>query len=66
MPRQSQVRKTPTDAKRVATKAGKLVGDREVEAGQVSVREHRKGDEGAVAVDEFAERLARETAERSA
>jgi threonyl-tRNA synthetase len=43
-----------------------VAGDREVEAGQVAVREHRKGDEGAVAVDEFAERLARETAERSA
>jgi threonyl-tRNA synthetase len=43
-----------------------VAGDREVDAGQVALREHRKGDEGAVAVDEFAERLARETAERSA
>jgi threonyl-tRNA synthetase len=43
-----------------------VAGDREVESGQVALREHRKGDEGAVAVDEFAERLARETAERSA
>jgi threonyl-tRNA synthetase len=43
-----------------------VAGDREVETGQVSLREHRKGDEGAVGVDEFAERLARETAERSA
>src|SRR5256886_315913 len=43
-----------------------VAGDREVEAGQVALREHRKGDEGAVGVDEFAERLARETAERSA
>jgi threonyl-tRNA synthetase len=43
-----------------------VAGDREVETGQVALREHRKGDEGAVAVDEFAERLARETAERSA
>ena len=43
-----------------------VVGDREVEAGHVAVREHRKGDEGAVAVDEFAERLTHETAERSA
>jgi threonyl-tRNA synthetase len=43
-----------------------VAGDREVDAGQVALREHRKGDEGAVAVDEFADRLARETAERSA
>jgi threonyl-tRNA synthetase len=43
-----------------------VAGDREVESGQVALREHRKGDEGAVAVDEFAERLARQTAERSA
>jgi threonyl-tRNA synthetase len=43
-----------------------VAGDREVEAGQVALREHRKGDEGAVGVDEFADRLARETAERSA
>jgi threonyl-tRNA synthetase len=43
-----------------------VAGDREVETGQVALREHRKGDEGAVAVDEFAERLERETAERSA
>jgi threonyl-tRNA synthetase len=43
-----------------------VAGDREVDAGQVALREHRKGDEGAVAVDEFAERLARETADRSA
>jgi threonyl-tRNA synthetase len=43
-----------------------VAGDREVESGQVALREHRKGDEGAVAVDEFAERLARETTERSA
>src|SRR5436190_2719610 len=43
-----------------------VAGDREVQAEQVALREHRKGDEGAVAVDEFAERLARETAERSA
>ena len=43
-----------------------VAGDREVDAGQVSLREHRKGDEGAVAVEEFAARLARESAERSA
>ncbi|HEV7460859.1 MAG TPA: threonine--tRNA ligase [Solirubrobacteraceae bacterium] len=43
-----------------------VAGDREVESGQVSLREHRKGDEGAVAVDEFTERLVRETGERSA
>ena len=43
-----------------------VAGDREVQSGEVALREHRKGDEGAVAVDEFAERLARESAERSA
>ena len=43
-----------------------VAGDREVQAEQVALREHRKGDEGAVAVDEFAKRLARETAERAA
>ena len=43
-----------------------VAGDREVQSGEVALREHRKGDEGAVAVDELAERLARESAERSA
>ena len=43
-----------------------VIGDRETEAGAVALREHRRGDEGAVAVDDFVARLARETAERSA
>jgi threonyl-tRNA synthetase len=43
-----------------------VAGDREVDAGEVALREHRKGDEGAVGVAAFVERLARETAERSA
>jgi threonyl-tRNA synthetase len=43
-----------------------VVGDREAEARAVSLREHRGGDRGAVPLDEMAERLARETAERSA
>src|SRR5947207_3412083 len=43
-----------------------VVGDREAQAGAVSLREHRAGDRGAVGLDEFAERLSRETAERSA
>jgi threonyl-tRNA synthetase len=34
-----------------------VVGDREQEAGQVALREHRAGDVGAAAVGEFAERL---------
>jgi threonyl-tRNA synthetase len=33
-----------------------VVGDRELEAGQVAVREHRAGDEGSVTVEEFAMR----------
>jgi threonyl-tRNA synthetase len=43
-----------------------VVGDREAESRAVSLREHRGGDRGAVPLDEVAERLARETAERSA
>src|SRR5436305_568346 len=43
-----------------------VAGDREVDAGLVALREHRKGDEGSVAVEELAERIARETAARSA
>ena len=34
-----------------------VVGDREQEAGEVSLREHRKGDEGSVPVEAFIERL---------
>jgi threonyl-tRNA synthetase len=43
-----------------------VVGDREAEAGAVSLREHRGGDRGAAPVDEVAQRVARESAERSA
>jgi threonyl-tRNA synthetase len=39
-----------------------IVGDREQEAQQVSVREHRRGDEGSVPVEEFIARV-REAAE---
>src|SRR4051812_17196270 len=42
-----------------------VVGDREAESGTVAVREHRYGDTGAVPVGEFAERVRRETEERS-
>jgi threonyl-tRNA synthetase len=34
-----------------------VVGDREQEAGEVSVREHRAGDTGSEAVAEFAGRV---------
>jgi threonyl-tRNA synthetase len=34
-----------------------VVGDREAEAGQVSVRNRKHGDQGAVSVDEFLSRL---------
>lgn len=40
-----------------------VVGDREVEAGAVSVRSRDRGDEGAVPVDELLQRLAEEAAE---
>jgi threonyl-tRNA synthetase len=39
-----------------------VVGDREQQAGEVSVRRHRKGDKGSVPLPEFAARL-REQAE---
>jgi threonyl-tRNA synthetase len=34
-----------------------VVGDREQDAGEVGVREHRQGDVGSVSVTEFTERL---------
>ncbi|MDX6649383.1 MAG: threonyl-tRNA synthetase [Solirubrobacteraceae bacterium] len=43
-----------------------VVGDREMEARAVGVREHRKGDAGAVSLDEFVERLRHQSAARSA
>jgi threonyl-tRNA synthetase len=43
-----------------------VIGDREVEQEEVSVREHRKGDEGATTIDDFVTRLRREAADRSA
>src|SRR3954449_476158 len=42
-----------------------VIGDREAESATVAVREHRHGDTGAVPVGEFAERVGRETEERS-
>ncbi len=39
-----------------------IVGDREAEAGTVSVRRHREGDEGSLAVGAVAERLSAEIA----
>jgi threonyl-tRNA synthetase len=42
-----------------------VVGDREQEADEVSLREHRRGDEGSVAVDEFIERVRAQTESRS-
>jgi threonyl-tRNA synthetase len=42
-----------------------VVGDREQEAGQISLREHRKGDEGSLGVQAFIERLAGEVKARA-
>jgi threonyl-tRNA synthetase len=42
-----------------------VVGDREHEAGQISLREHRKGDEGSLGVQAFIERLAGEVKARA-
>jgi threonyl-tRNA synthetase len=41
-----------------------VVGDRELESGELSLREHRQGDAGAVTVDAFGERLAGEIKNR--
>jgi threonyl-tRNA synthetase len=43
-----------------------VVGDREADDGTVSVRRHREGDEGSEAVDALAERLAADSASRTA
>ncbi|MBV9366028.1 MAG: threonine--tRNA ligase [Solirubrobacterales bacterium] len=42
-----------------------VVGDREQEGGQVSVREHRRGDVGSVALDEFIGRLSEQVKTRA-
>ena len=42
-----------------------VVGDREAQAGQVSVRNRKHGDQGAVTVDEFLSRLAQLNTSRS-
>jgi threonyl-tRNA synthetase len=42
-----------------------VVGDRESQAGQVSVRNRKQGDQGAVEVDEFVRRLSHLVTTRS-
>jgi threonyl-tRNA synthetase len=42
-----------------------VIGDREAEAGQVAVREHRRGDSGAESLDAFASRIAERIATRA-
>jgi len=42
-----------------------VVGDREADAGAVSVREHREGDAGSVSLEDFTARVVREMAERT-
>jgi threonyl-tRNA synthetase len=42
-----------------------VVGDREQESGEVGVREHRAGDTGAVALDDFVRRISDLIATRS-
>ncbi len=42
-----------------------VVGDREQESDEVSLREHRRGDEGSLKVDEFAKRLTEQITSRS-
>ncbi|HST42235.1 MAG TPA: threonine--tRNA ligase [Conexibacter sp.] len=43
-----------------------IVGDRELEAGEVGLRRHREGDLGSLAVADFVARVADETERRSA
>lgn len=42
-----------------------IVGDKDVEAGTVSVRSRKNGDEGATTVDEFVARIEKEIAKKS-
>ena len=42
-----------------------MVGDREAEADEVSVRRHRVGDEGTASIDAFADRLFTESYTRA-
>jgi len=42
-----------------------VLGDREAEEGQVSVRRHKEGDLGSLQVSEFASRAVAEVADRS-
>jgi threonyl-tRNA synthetase len=42
-----------------------VVGQKEAEAGAVSVRSRSKGDEGVIPSTEFVERVAKEVAERT-
>ncbi|MFZ0043653.1 MAG: His/Gly/Thr/Pro-type tRNA ligase C-terminal domain-containing protein, partial [Solirubrobacteraceae bacterium] len=42
-----------------------VIGDRESERDQVSVRQHRGGDDGAVGVNEFAERVLQDSQNRA-
>ena len=42
-----------------------VAGDREAESGEVSIREHRRGDVGAMPVDEFARSLEEQVRSRS-
>lgn len=42
-----------------------IVGDKDVEAGTVSVRSRKNGDEGATTVDEFVARIEKEITEKS-
>ncbi len=41
-----------------------VIGDREAEAGEAALREHRAGDQGSVSVSEFAQRVAEEARTR--
>jgi threonyl-tRNA synthetase len=42
-----------------------VVGDREAEAGEVGVRRHGKGDQGAVSVEDFSADVQRAVLDRT-
>jgi threonyl-tRNA synthetase len=62
--RQESVGRKIRDAELAKAPYMLVVGDREAEAGQVSIRSHDRGDLGAQAVGEVVERLVEEAAQR--
>jgi threonyl-tRNA synthetase len=62
--RSESIGKKIREAEMLKTPYMLVVGDQELDAGQVAVRRHREGDIGAVTTAEFAERALHEIADR--